>query len=75
MADCHVESHIERGGRTVAAGMWRATVVHTASGRVLYETWPYGRERTALDRARRWLRQEYQKHDAGPLFDAAGEAR
>lgn len=67
MEGCHVETYLERSHRQ-AAGQWRAVVVHTASGRALYETWPYGRERTAIDRARRWLRQEYRKRDAGPLF-------
>jgi len=66
MADCHVETHLERAWRQ-RAGYWRASVIHTASGRVLYVTWPYSRERTAIERARQWIREEYRRNET-PLF-------
>lgn len=55
MADCHVETYRD----ALQAGMHRAYVIHTATGRVLYTTWPYRSESSAEARARRWLREEY----------------
>lgn len=66
MADCHVETHIERPKRK-KRGLWRASVIHTASGRQLYETWPYAVEGSAIERARQWIREEYRRNET-PLF-------
>jgi hypothetical protein len=52
--DTHVESYLD-------AGRWRACAIHTGTGRVLYITWPYGNEQRAIERARRWLREEYRR--------------
>lgn len=57
--DCHVETY--RDGADRSYGMYRAQAVHTATGRVLYVTWPYSSEASAIDRARRWIREEYEK--------------
>jgi len=50
------------------AGSWRAEVVHTATGRVLYVTWPYSSEGSARDRAQRWMREEYEKAEKIEFF-------
>lgn len=68
--DCHVESYIERSWRK-HTGCWRAVVIHTDSGRVLYTTWPYAHEAKALDAARDWMAMEYLKAQSScPLFTA-----
>lgn len=72
MGECHVETYLERSHRQ-AAGQWRAVAVETASGRRLYETWPYADEAAARRRARRWLRDEYGRAGFGPLFDDGSE--
>lgn len=71
--DCHVDSFAEE----MAGGglKYRACAVHTATGGVLYTTWPYTRQQSAVARARRWLREEYQKLDGGGLFDAKDGVR
>lgn len=60
MPDCHVETYVERWWRQ-ASMAWRARVILTASGRVLYETWPYRSETSAIDRARRWILEERRR--------------
>jgi hypothetical protein len=64
MPDCHVETF--RDGRR--AGCWRAAAVHTATGRRLYQTWPYRTEAAACARARLWLAEQYARADAGLPF-------
>jgi hypothetical protein len=64
MADCHIETHVEADWRQ-QAGRWRASVIHTASGRVLYITWPYASQRAAIERARRWRAEEYRRAEMG----------
>jgi hypothetical protein len=63
--DCHVETY--RDARQ--DGLWRAYAVHTASGRVLYVTWPYADEQSASARAGRWLREEYGRAESLELFE------
>ena len=66
--DCHVETY--RDARS--EGHHRAYAVHTATGRVLYVTWPYRDENAAHRAAWKWLRNQYAKADAvgrnQPLF-------
>lgn len=64
--DCHVETYRDGAERTY--GMHRAQVVHTATGRVLYVTWPYASEASAIDRARRWIQEEYDKVEHAEFF-------
>jgi len=71
MADCHVETYRDGADRT--CGMCRAQAVHTATGRVLYTTWPYSSEASAIDRARRWLREEYDKVERLELFEISSQ--
>ncbi|HUX01939.1 MAG TPA: hypothetical protein VMY35_13265 [Phycisphaerae bacterium] len=73
MADCHIETFLEQGWRR-AAGMYRAQAVHTATGRVLYVTWPYASKQSAIDRARRWLRQEYARAEGEDMTLFPGES-
>lgn len=61
--DCHIETFMERAWRKYA-GCWRASVVLTETGQVLYVTWPYNSAADARDRARRWIRDEAQRQDA-----------
>jgi hypothetical protein len=68
MPDCHVETYIELAWRS-KPGMYRASVIHTTSGRVLYVTWPYVSEQSAIDRARRWIAEEYAKTERFDLFE------
>jgi len=66
--DCHVETYRDNG----LFGKHRECAIHTASGRTLYVTWPYASEDSARQRARRWLREEYEKNDVGRLFPITG---
>lgn len=59
--DCHVDSYKE--ARPTGEKPFRGQVVHTATGAVLFTTWPYASERSAVDRARRWLREEYKRNE------------
>jgi hypothetical protein len=65
MPDCQIDTYREGSGGLVH----RAIVVHTATGRTLYTTWPYGSEASAIGRARRWLAEEYQRVEHLDLFD------
>ena len=69
MSDCHVETYVDAD----ADGMHRAAVVHTATGRTVYVTWPYRSEKSAVYRAWRWLRDEYCAYPrVGLLKELAG---
>jgi len=54
---------MERAWRKYA-GCWRAQVVCTETGSVLYTSWPYSHEGDAKRAARDWLRDEQQRQDA-----------
>lgn len=56
----HIETYIERAWRKYAEH-WRAQVIDTATGRVLYTTWPYAHGRDAVAAAKRWMRDERQR--------------
>jgi hypothetical protein len=82
MVDCHVETYRDGSDHTYGMyrahytyGTWRAQAVHTATGRVLYTTWPYSSEASAMDRARRWLREEYEKVEQVEFFGIPCEKR
>jgi hypothetical protein len=60
MPDCHVETYTDKA----SLFRHRAVVIHTESGRKLYTTWPYQDESKAVDRARRWMNEEYRRADA-----------
>lgn len=66
MSDCHVDTYAVDG---IDAEHWRAVVIHTPSGRQIYVTWPYRSERAAINRARRWIREEYGKAERMELFE------
>jgi hypothetical protein len=72
MDDCHVETY----SAAADPAKTRAQAVHTATGAVLYTTWPYTRPQSAIDRANRWLAQQYRKADrprrTGWLFGGPG---
>ena len=63
--DCHIDTWIDKNHRQ------RAAVIHTASGKRVYTTWPYAAEASAVYRAWRWLRDEYAKWPRIGLFEQA----
>lgn len=71
--DCHIETFMERAWRA-RAEHYRASVIHTASGRVLHVTWPYRSEHAARQRAGRWIREQYRQAESLELFDKLDES-
>ena len=70
--DCYVDtcSNVKDGD---CRKPYRGQVVHTATGMVLFTTWPYASERSALYRAFRWLKEEYQAYPRTGLFKGGAE--
>lgn len=60
MMDCYIDTYIERAWRQYV-GHYRAQVIYTKTGSIIYQTWPYRSEHAARSRARRWLREEYKR--------------
>ena len=62
MSDCHVVTFMERAFRAgLGTCYYRGSAVHTASGRVLYVTWPYASQASAAARAARWIQAEHER--------------